>query len=163
MRSENTDSVVRLDHSDVAVARQIKHLHDAAYAVEARLLGVEEFPPLNRKLKSYSNASSSFFGYIRDGHCAGSIEIETGEPSIITISSLVVDPNCSRQGIATKLVMHVLDMAGGMRVAVSTAEENYPAIRLYEGLGFRKTERWTTHDGLRIVELAKPTGAVQAP
>ncbi len=158
MTAENTDTIVQLNLANATVAEQIKGLHDAAYSVEARLLGLEEFSPLKRTVESYSNASSTFFGCMRNSHCVGSVEIEADDSAGIEISSLVVDPGCSRQGIATKLMMHVMNIAGPNRIVVSTAGANCPAISLYEGLGFRKTDAWVTADGLHIVELTKSAG-----
>jgi len=158
MNVDKTDVIVKLDHADADVARQIKSLHDVAYAAEARLLGLKEFPPLNRTLESYANANSTFFGCRRDGSYIGSVELDVDNSSVFDISSLVVDPRFSRQGIATKLMKHVLSIVGPRRVVVSTGAANYPAINLYEGLGFQKADEWTTDDGLRIVELAKAAG-----
>jgi len=154
----NTDIIIRLHQADEGVAEQIKALHDAAYSVEARLLGLDEFPPLNRTLESYGKSNSVFFGCIREAHCVGSVELKEDDSSILEVSSLVVDPCYSRQGIATRLMMHVLSEAGTRRVIVSTATGNYPAINLYEGLGFQKAEHWTTDAGIDIVLLAKCTG-----
>lgn len=162
MTNDKTALVVRLSHEDIEVAEKLKALHDAAYAVEARLLGLDEFPPLNRALESYANSTSAFFGYMRNGDCVGSVEIEALDFSGIEVASLVVDPRFARQGIATKLMMHVLNKAGSGRIVVSTAGANVPAIKLYEGLGFEKVDQWTTEDGLEIVQLAKSAGNLGA-
>lgn len=155
MDSDSNDTIVQLDQADAEVAGKIKQLHDAAYAVESSLLGLERFPPLNRTLESYAHAASTFFGYMRNGDVVGSIEVEIRGPAECEIASLVVDPQFARQGIATKLMLCVLEMAGTRRVTVATAKDNYPATSLYEGLGFRQVDRWMTQDGLDIVQLAR--------
>lgn len=155
MTSDNTGVIVRLRQADKGVAEQIKALHEAAYAVEAQLLGVDEFPPLKRTLESYADSTSIFFAFIHDGCCVGSVELETNNPLVIEISSLVVDPEFSRRGIATKLMKHALTEAGRRQVVVSTAAANYPALNLYERLGFEKVDQWTNDDGIIIVQLAK--------
>ena len=155
MTLDRTDSIVRLHQANDGIAEKIKALHDAAYAVEAQLLGLDEFPPLNRALESYAESKSIFFGYIHEGHCVGSVELETDNLPVLEVSSLVVDPRFSRRGIATKLMTHVLSEVPARRVIVSTGSANYPAINLYEGLGFRIVDQWTTDDGIEIVQLAK--------
>ena len=155
MTFDKADAIVRLYQADDGIAERIKALHDAAYAVEAQLLGLDEFPPLKRTLASYAESRSVFFGYMHEGCCVGSIELETENLPVLEVSSLVVDPKCSRRGIATKLMTHVLSKAGTRRVIVSTATANYPAIKLYEGLGFRAVDQWKTDDGIDIVQLEK--------
>jgi ribosomal protein S18 acetylase RimI-like enzyme len=155
MDNDSNDAIVQLDQADAEVARRIKQLHDAAYAVESSLLGLERFPPLNRTLESYAHAASTFFGYLRNDDVVGSVEVEVSEPGVFEIASLVVDPDCARQGIGKKLMLFVLKIAGTRRVTVSTAKGNYPAKKLYKGLGFRKVDQWLTEDGLDIVQWEK--------
>jgi ribosomal protein S18 acetylase RimI-like enzyme len=158
MTIEKTESIVRLHQMEAGVAEQIKALHDSAYVAEARLLGLDEFPPLKRTLESYAKAISACYGYFREGRCVGSVELAVEESLVCEVSSLVVDPKFLRQGIATKLMTHILSKAGSRRVIVSTASANYPAISLYEGLGFQKVDQWTTDDGVDIVQLANVSG-----
>jgi ribosomal protein S18 acetylase RimI-like enzyme len=162
MPMDKTDTIIRLHQAGEGVAEQLKALHDSAYSVEARLLGLDEFPPLKRTLEFYAKSKSVFFGYIRGDCCVGSVELDTDDSSILEVSSLVVDPCFSRQGIATKLMMHVLSKAGSRRVIVSTATGNYPAINLYEGLGFRQADHWTTDAGIDLVLLEKCAGNMRS-
>jgi ribosomal protein S18 acetylase RimI-like enzyme len=155
MAAEMTGSIVRLYQADDGVAAKIKALHDAAYAVEAQLLGLENFPPLKRTLESYAASNSIFFGYMHKGRCVGSVELETAALAVLEVSSLVVDPKFARRGVATKLMTHALSEAGTRRLTVSTAGANYPAINLYKGLGFRAVDQWVSEDGIEIVQLAK--------
>lgn len=155
MTIDKADTIVRLNQAEDGIAEKIKALHDAAYAVEAQLLGLEEFPPLKRALASYAESRSVFFGYMHKGRCVGSVELETESFPVLEVSSLVVDPKFSRRGIATKLMTHVLSKAGTRRVTVSTATANYPAINLYEALGFRAVDQWKTDEGIDIVQLEK--------
>lgn len=154
MTIDETASIVRLDQADEIIAREIKTLHDAAYTVEAQLLGLENFPPLRRTLGSFTGAKSAFFGYMHQGSCVGLVELEIENISIVEVSGLVIHPKFHRRGIATKLMTYVLSEAQNRRVIVSTAAGNYPAIGLYEGLGFHLVDQWTTEDGIDIVQLA---------
>ncbi len=154
MTIDETASIVALDQADEKIAREIKTLHNAAYTVEAQLLGLEKFPPLRRTLGSFTGAKSAFFGYMHQGSCVGLVELEIENISIVEVSSLVIHPKFHRRGIATKLMTYVLSEAQNRRVIVSTAAGNYPAIGLYEGLGFHIVDQWTTEGGIDIVQLA---------
>ena len=162
MTMDKTDTIVRLHPADEGVAEQLKLLHDSAYLVEAQLLGLDDFPPLNRTLESYLKSRSVFYGCIHEDCCVGSVELEADISSVLGVSSLVVDPRFFRQGIATKLMMHVLSKAGSRRVIVSTATGNHPAINLYEGLGFRQADHWTTDAGIDLVLLEKCAGNMRS-
>lgn len=155
MCEESRDTIAVLNHADTGVAERIKRLHDAAYAIEAKLLGLESFPPLDRTLESYVHATTEFVGFMHYDVIVGSVEIAVHEPSHFEIASLVVDPQHARQGIGTKLVAHAITMAGVRRIIVSTAKKNYPAIKLYEGLGFQTVDNWLTDEKLEIVQLAR--------
>jgi ribosomal protein S18 acetylase RimI-like enzyme len=135
----------KLNHRREAMALQIHRLSQEAYQIEAELLGVTEFPPLNKTVDDFLNSSSRFFGCMKDNVLAAAIEIENMGGHQINIASLVVSPGCFRQGLGKRLVLWTLERLSWNVVTVSTAVENIPAIRLYEKLGFQKS-------GIRQVE-----------
>ena len=51
-------------------------------------------------------------------------------------TSLVVDPNYFRRGIASKLIDFVLNHYEVNMFTVETGKDNGPARKLYEGFGF---------------------------
>lgn len=63
--------------------------------------------------------------------------------SEIHIANVAVSPAARRQGVAKQLLYDVLENAdlGCNRAILDVRESNQPAIRLYEGLGFRTIGR----------------------
>lgn len=60
------------------------------------------------------------------------------DPSLLHISMVFVHPAEQRTGVGLPLVLHVLEVAcslGYQRAGVWTAEENFPARKLYERAG----------------------------
>lgn len=87
-----------------------------------------------------SLGSSSCYSRVakRDGHVIGYI-IGYMTGSEIHIANVAVSPDARRQGVATELLYNVLENMelGCNRAILDVRESNKPAIRLYEGLGFR--------------------------
>jgi ribosomal protein S18 acetylase RimI-like enzyme len=125
----------------------------AAYREEARLLGVENFPPLRRTVEDLGRSSSIWFGLSLDGTLAAVLEIEE-HPARLHIASLIVHPDFVRRGLATRLLRYLLDVEfPGQAFSVATGAANTPAIRLYEKLGFQIQQRWKTGEGIAMVTL----------
>ena len=64
------------------------------------------------------------------------------------INTLAVDADMRRQGIATRLVQHVLDESAVSRATLEVRRSNIAARKLYEGLGFSATairKRYYSH------------------
>ncbi|MCA8959644.1 MAG: GNAT family N-acetyltransferase [Planctomycetes bacterium] len=137
------------------MAERIRRVMWAGYRVEADLLEVEVFPPLDRTSASIAASKGVFFGIERTGQLAAVIEVEdpSGELGELEIASLVVHPDHFRQGLGARLVAHVLDRRGARAVTVSTGRANEPAIRLYSSHGFREDRLWMTPCGIRMVTL----------
>jgi ribosomal protein S18 acetylase RimI-like enzyme len=68
---------------------------------------------------------------------------------------LAVRPELCRQGIASALISHVLQLAQGKRVAVQTAKLNTPAICLYKKFGFTEKETRTSPEGVVLISFEK--------
>ena len=136
------------------VAREIQAIFQRSYRIEANLLGVIDFPPLNRKLLDFANSSTEFFGFFKMGKVAAVIEIN---PIGLTteIHSLVVDPAHFRQGLASRLMRFVMNTFDSDRFVVETGLKNRPAINLYKQLGFIELRQWDTDFGIRKIEFEK--------
>jgi ribosomal protein S18 acetylase RimI-like enzyme len=128
----------------------------AGYRVEAALLGVADFAPLERTAAAVAAAGSTFVGVLAEGHLAAVVEIEEPPSAPVNIAGLVVDPEHFRQGLGSALVRHVLDAHGEHAVTVATGRRNAPALHLYAGLGFGEHRRWTTDDGIPMLTLLRP-------
>jgi len=127
----------------------------SAYAQEARLLGVIEFPPLARTVEDLRVGTESFVGVHIGGQLVGSIGVEPDpEYSGMSIASLTVAPTFQRRGIATALLVEVLQRHGAGCLTVQTGTGNAPALKLYERSGFVRVRRWVVGpESLEIVKL----------
>lgn len=142
-----------------AVAVEVHRVMQAAYRVEADLLGVQEFVPLHRTVADLLRADSTFLGAFLDGRLAGVAEIERPPQAPVNVAALVVMPEHFRRGLGTALMRRVLEEHGRGPITVSTGVRNLPALRLYAGLGFEEQRRWSV-DGIPMVTLLRP-GALE--
>jgi ribosomal protein S18 acetylase RimI-like enzyme len=145
--------LLTLDHADADGSERICRLLWESYAVEAKLIGVEDFAPLRRDSAQIRAAESTFYGCLREGQLVAVAEVEGLEDETANIAGFVVHPGVFRRGVGTRLLRHVLATVKATRFTVSTAAVNAPAIALYEKHGFRVRDRWTTPDGIRMVTL----------
>lgn len=153
-----------LQHQDPAVAQQIHAVWAQAYAQEARLLGLSDFPPLQRTIADLQADGDVYLGARLGGNLVGALAFGPDpEGGQLLVSVLVVAPNAQRQGVARALMTHLLGLAGPWPVAVATAQANRPAVLLYESLGFVAYRQGVVGpDALAIVKLRRTSGAVQA-
>jgi len=153
-------AVVALDATDPPVAAEIRDVMAAAYAVEAALLGVADFPPLRRTAAEIAASDARFFG-IRDADdLVAVVEVERPETGRAHVGSLVVRPSHVRRGLASALLRSLVDADPGGDVTVDTGAANEPALRLYAAHGFVVVRRWTTGEGgIPMVALRRAGGA----
>ncbi|MCP5047578.1 MAG: GNAT family N-acetyltransferase [bacterium] len=143
----------KLVHKKETEAGQIYGLFQASYPIEAELMGVTDFPPLNRGVKDILNSSTRFFGSVQGNTLVAAIEIDQIEDRKFNIDSLVVSPGCFRQGLGSRLLSWTLEELAWQAVTVSTASANIPAIRLYQKLGFRLFNERRVDENIIIVTL----------
>jgi ribosomal protein S18 acetylase RimI-like enzyme len=146
-----------LDHEQELTAEKIYKIFQVSYAVEAELLGALDFPPLKRTVANFLKSDTSFFGFWQGENLTSVIEIDA-LPKTFHINSLVVDPYYFRQGIASKLMEHILDLFEGNTITVETGLANEPAKNLYKRFGFKEVKQYDTDHGIRKIrlELEKP-------
>jgi ribosomal protein S18 acetylase RimI-like enzyme len=147
--------ISELNHTDPAVAEQIRQIMFDAYSVEAAILGVENFVPLHRTVNHIARTDASFLGISMDGTLVAVAEVERGEGRQIHIGSLVVRPSHFRKGLGSALVRHILETHGDGDITVSTGAANRPAIQLYETHSFEEHRRWQTPDGIPMITLLR--------
>lgn len=145
--------ILILNHSNELVAREIYGLFQSSYRVEAQILGLKHFPPLSRSVRDIQNSDAIFYGHHDDGLLVGVIEIVV-KNGILEIDSLTVSPSNFRQGIADKLIAHILYQFDYNKAIVETAVDNTPAIKLYKKHGFRPFNEWQTTDGINKLGLS---------
>jgi GNAT superfamily N-acetyltransferase len=145
-----------LDPSDKREALQILNLQSASYAVEARLIGSWDIPPLKDTVHTLRRCEETFWGYFVEGQLAGMLSYkEVGD--VLDIHRLAVHPDHFRKGIARALIEHVEKVAQpASKAIVSTGAKNSPARRLYLSVGFVEAEEVDVVPGLRIVRFEKP-------
>lgn len=144
--------IKRLQHKDLNQAEEIYCVFQDSYQVEARLLQLDEFPPLERTATQIQSAASIFLGYQLDEVLVAVAELETEEDKV-NIASFVVLPKMFRKGIGSALIKHILALHTNCFVTVSTGLENKPAIALYTKHGFVIEKRWAIGDRLKMVTL----------
>ena len=144
--------IVRLDQEQPTVAADIHALLQAAWRVEARLLGIEDFAPLRRTARQIRASSTLWFGLSRADRLEAVAEINrTG--TCPHIDSLAVHPRSFRQGLAKALLENLI--AAWAPLTVGTAQANTPALDLYRQLGFTETSTFRTPDGVAMVTLRR--------
>jgi ribosomal protein S18 acetylase RimI-like enzyme len=156
--------VVGLDHTAPRVAGAIHALMMAAYRVEAGILDIKDFLPLRRTPAQIAGTTGRFVGIAVAGTLAAVAELEAGNSGGVHISTLVVDPEYFRRGLARAIVEDVIRIHPYDDVTVSTAAGNQPALLLYAAAGLHVRDRWTTDDGIAMFTLrreaaSRPPGA----
>ena len=138
------------------VAADVHRVMREAYRVEAEILGVADFVPLRRTVEEIRSARSTFLGIYLERRLVAVAELERSLEGPVHVASLVVLPAHFRRGLATALLHRVIAAHGTGPLTVSTGLRNTPALRLYEGLGFRESRRFRTEDGIPMVTLLRP-------
>lgn len=149
--------ITALDPSQAEMAARIYQLFQRSYRVEAELVGITPFPPLERTANQIQTHAQRFLGCWEEDCLAAAVEYEhqTESPGgHLSIHSLVVDPSYFRQGVASRLLAHLLTDLRWRSACVETAAANQPAIALYQKFGFVLQKRWRTSHGIDKVQLS---------
>jgi len=146
--------ISKLQHRRPHIALSIYNVFQESYAVEAKILQADDFPPLKRPVENFASSHTSFYGYTLQDELAGVIELQK-ELDSISIESLVVKPSFFRKGIGQQLIQFVLDTYQSKKYTVETGLANEPAINLYAKFGFEETRQWDTDFGVRKIRFEK--------
>ena len=163
-RSQSVKVHIRgVDHRKPEFAAQIHVVQAAAYAGEARLVGIDsrDFPPAQRTLTDIQHANEEFTVASIGDLIVGVISVEPPEIAAwcgqrlntVHIASLVVLPTHQRNGIGRRLVETVIEDYPNEVITVSTASGNAPALALYRKLGFGEARRCMISCALRHIDL----------
>ncbi|MCB0032810.1 MAG: GNAT family N-acetyltransferase [Anaerolineales bacterium] len=162
MIGTSAPQIVELIMSDIAIhpldpavyAAQIHQIMYNAYTIEAQLLGAgEDFYPLTRPLTDIATSPNRFIGYFKENQLLGVCELEPMEEGALLIASTVVSPKAFRHGIASAMLRYILEQHANQPIWVSTAQDNHPAVRLYQKHGFIIQHHTTLPDGMVLVKL----------
>ena len=146
--------IIKIDNKKNEIAKEIRKIFQASYAIEAAMLKAIDFPPLKRTKSDFINSNSEFYAYYINQNIAGLIEVKNHN-NLTHIQSLVVYPKYFRQGIGRELVQFVLDTYKSIAFSVETGVDNHPAIELYISLGFQEEGQWDTNHGVRKIRFKK--------
>lgn len=144
-----------LDHTASATAKAIWRVCQRSYQLEAEILEVEDFPPLQREVDDICTAKTRFWGMMDQGILQGIIELEDHSQDHFHINSLCVDPDFHRKGIGRKLVNHLVRILPDCLLTVSTGRKNVPACRLYKKTGFQWQQYWQTESMIDMVTFGQ--------
>ncbi len=151
--------IKKLNHSNQQIAHHIFQVFQSSYKIEADLIGVDEFPPLNRSVSDISQSGTQFYGFYMEAGLAAVIEVETNKTNAgdkaLQICSLTVDPSYFRKGIAGQLIEYVCDLTDITEYEVETAVVNQPAIMLYQKHGFVEVKTYVPAHGIPKVVMRK--------
>ena len=150
--------VAELDLGDDGTLERLVALQRASYAVEARLIGAVELPPMRETPGQLRACGETFLGAHRDGRLVGAVSFKRAGGTV-DIHRLVVDPAAFRGGVATAL-LEALEAreAGAAHWTVGTGAANAPARALYERRGFTATEERVVPGGIRWVRMDRSGG-----
>ncbi|WP_462163634.1 GNAT family N-acetyltransferase [Pseudoalteromonas xiamenensis] len=152
--------ITKLNQANKDVARQIYNVFQRSYAIEAKLIGTQHFPPLSRRVLDIAESTTQFFGYFENKVLAGVIEVSLQHEQL-DIDSLTVDPDHFKKGIATQLINFVLVNFEHTEATVETAVANAPAITLYQKQGFTEYKRWTPSHGIEKIAFLMKNSATE--
>lgn len=121
---------------DPYVAAMLLKLQREAYAIEASLIGDDRIPTLHEDDEALA-ARRGHWCTAWDGvDLLGAASWHEHEDHL-DIDRVMVRPSALRRGIATALLTHVREQAGGRELVVSTGRDNSPAVALYAKHGFK--------------------------
>lgn len=144
--------IQKLNNKNYDQSLQIQTVTQAAYRQEAALLGVDFFPPLARTCEDVMSDLGVYIGAFAGGVLEGVLHLEGHHINVLT-----VHPRAQRRGIASRLLDYVLsdyrkgvkksqscddaELVAQGRVTVSTGTLNFPALALYQKMGFEEVSR----------------------
>lgn len=141
-----------IDNSVHENAEQLRELFLKSYAVEAKILKADYFPPLLRTLDEFIDCPSIFLANSEDDILNGALELKQNDTHH-HIQSLVVHPDHFRKGIGRQLVEYVLKQYPHSKYIVETGLDNKPAIALYEKCGFVENGTYTTPYSISKIKM----------
>ena len=146
------DCTKRLGNS---VAVEVQTLLRTAYTLEAAQIQCTDFPPLRETMGDLQCCPDEFLLFRDGAEIVGVLSFQA-VGGVATITRLAVDPAHVRRGIATALLEDLeRRLPVGMRVNVSTAMANTPAVSLYEKAGYVRQRATRSAEGIALVHFTK--------
>ncbi|WP_151737444.1 GNAT family N-acetyltransferase [Paenibacillus tengchongensis] len=150
-----TTTITRLDLQDGYTVDELWSLQHKAYRLEAELIGFREIPPLLETREMLRSSKETFFGRFDDREeLMGAVAVMEETPGRLTVTRMMVNPECFRQGVAGSLLEYLFDRYSGMeQFIVSTGKLNSPAVALYTKYGFIPVSAEEVAPGVELIEF----------
>lgn len=160
---EGQEAIRLIDLDDGKEMLELLALQTAAYIKEAEMIGLTDIPPLLESPATVRNSNEAYYGLYAAGKLEGAIALKeeqslwasAGAGDCLHICRLMVQPNRLRQGIASRLVGHAVDLArrSGLSASVLAVSTNQAAVSLYIRYGFRTIRQHPAANGLVLNEM----------
>ena len=144
---------MRLDITQPGVVEAVLALQHAAYTIEAELLGLLEFEPLQDTAEDLLESGES---YLCEGQPPHGVLGYVARGGWVDICRLMVHPTRFRRGVASRLLRELeATVPAWTRMTVSTGAENLPAVAFYKHHGFVAVGVRPIRPDLRILRLER--------
>ncbi len=147
--------------ADVRAALAVQR---AAFAVEARLYGDPELPPLQESEAEFVAGLGGAVGFVAvlDGRLVGSVRVRTAGRSL-HIARLSVAPDVQGRGIGAALLARAEAAAPADEALLFTGHLSAGNLRLYARAGYVEERRQRVDDAVVLVHLRKDLLAGATP
>jgi ribosomal protein S18 acetylase RimI-like enzyme len=147
--------IKELLNTEETIATQILQVQKLSYEVEAKIIEFEGIPGLKETIDDVIKSEETFIGMYSEDQIVGVLSF-TMDETTIDICRLVVHPSIFKQGIASKLISHLISNYGDSKtIIVHTGTKNSPAINLYKKFHFIESEQFLIEDTLSITRLIR--------
>jgi ribosomal protein S18 acetylase RimI-like enzyme len=147
--------IKELLNTEEMIATQILQVQKLSYEVEAKIIEFEGIPGLKETIDDVIKSEETFIGMYSEDKIVGVLSFTMDETTIY-ICRLVVHPSNFKQGIASKLISHLISNYGDSKtIIVHTGTKNSPAINLYKKFHFIESEQFLIEDTLSITRLIR--------
>ncbi|MFD2672515.1 GNAT family N-acetyltransferase [Marinicrinis sediminis] len=147
--------IIQIDKQCTESMERIWSIQQAAYPLEAKWIGFDRIPPLMESFEELCRTPEFFLGCMLDQVLVGAISYEQIAGDRMEICRMMVHPPFHRQGVASRLLAHFLQLNEDKWIEVCTGEGNEPAIQLYQKHGFRQVDTRRVNDRLQLICFEK--------
>lgn len=141
--------------ADPYFAAALLELQRTAFAIEARLIGTREIPPLQQDRDALTAFRGSWIT-VWDGVALVGAAAWRSTQEALEIDRVMVHPEAHRRGIGSALMDRIVVAASGRDIRVSTGRDNPPGIALYAKYGFVAESEQEVPPGVWITCLRRP-------
>lgn len=130
------------------------YLQQSSFRIEAAIIGLGRVPQIRDTVKTLQKCGETFVGCYLEDELIGAVSYKM-EGNKAVICRMMVHADHFRQGVASRLLSHVLDHVPAELFVVSASARNVPAIRLYEKFQFKPHREITPIPGVTLIVFHK--------